>query len=61
MSKKYTIEGNCQYDDCPVKAEIGWSGRLYCWFHYSIVRKARSNRLKKQHQENRESQGVLSL
>lgn len=54
MTKFYSIIGNCQYSNCPLKAEVGWSNKLYCLFHYKILRRARSNRLKKLNAEKLE-------
>lgn len=56
MNKFYTIkpEDKCQYPDCTERAYCGWGGKLYCEFHFRVVRRARSNKLKSKFKEKGE-------
>lgn len=48
----------CEYDNCEQEANRLWSKKHYCQFHYQVLRKARSNRLRKLSQERLQAQGV---
>jgi len=54
MTKFYSIPSGakCSYPDCKESAEAGWQNKLYCLFHYQIIRRARSNKIRKYKQEH---------